>query len=223
MSEKISSSKTRILIADDHAVLRSGLRMLINAQADMSVVGEAANCEEAVKKASELTPDLMLLDITMGDDSSISIIPQIRKNSKQTRILILTMHEDPAYLGAVLQAGASGYVVKKAADNELLAAIRAVNEGRTFVDMGMSKGTTDTIVRRHADAKTDQTEEVLSPREQEVLLMVAQGHTNQQVADQLKISVKSVESYRSRLMEKLKLRSRADLVRFALESGLLKG
>jgi DNA-binding NarL/FixJ family response regulator len=217
--------KIRILIADDHAVLRAGLRILINTQPDMEVVGEAADGSEAVRKAVETEPNVALMDITMPASGGIKAIERIRQECPQTRVLVLTMHDDIAYLRSALAAGGSGYVVKKAADSELLSAIRAVHKGHMFVDLASDRiNVQDVLVSRAVKAQTrlgGGPKSLLSQREREVLHLVAQGYTNQQVADRLCLSVKTVETYRSRLVEKLELRNRADLVRYALEIGLL--
>ncbi len=205
-------AKTRVLIADDHAVLRAGLRMLLNAQADMQVVGEASSAREALELALETRPDVMTLDLSMPGGSSVKIIEKLRTECPQTRVVVLTMHDDPAYLRTVLAAGGSGYVVKTAADSELLTAIRAVARGRTFVDLDMAK---------HSAVPTTGDASALSQREREVLNQLAQGHTNQEIADRLYLSVKTVETYRSRIATKLGLRSRADIIRYAMETGIL--
>lgn len=215
--------KIRVVIADDHTVLRAGLRALINAESDMDVVGEASDGDEAVTIVSAVQPDVVLLDLTMPRRDGLSAIPNIRKACPRTQVLALSMHDDPSYLRAVLAAGGSGYVVKTAEDAELLAAIRAVAQGRTFVDLSLGENAHGGLLDQtsmdppHAVSSLS----LLSAREHEVLELVAQGHTNQKVADRLKLSVKSVETYRARVMEKLNLKSRADLVRFALECGLL--
>jgi two-component system response regulator NreC len=213
--------KIRVFIADDHAVLRAGLRMLISAQPDMEVVGEAADGEEAVRKTVETRPDVAIVDITMPGSGGIKAIERIRQESPATRVLVLTMHDVPAYLRSALAAGASGYVVKRAADAELLSAIRGVHRGRTVLDPTLAV----MVVRRALGKKPKVGQpsgpaSLLSPREREVLDLVAQGYTNQQMADRLGLSVKTVETYRSRLVEKLGLQSRADLVRYAVDSGL---
>lgn len=215
--------RIRVLIADDHAVLRAGLRMLIGVQTDMEVVGEAADGEEAVRKAAQTRPDVALMDITMPALGGIQAIERIRDTCPQTRVLVLTMHDVPAYLRAALAAGASGYVVKRAADAELLSAIRGVYRGRTVLDPTLAAMVVQGALgkRPAPGGQAGGPASVLSPREREVLDLVAQGYTNQQIADRLGISVKTVETYRSRLVEKLGLRSRADLVRYAFDSGLL--
>jgi DNA-binding NarL/FixJ family response regulator len=208
------------LIADDHAVLRAGLRMLLEAQHDIEVVGDAGDGAEVVQKARALQPDVVLLDLSMPGPHSGEVIRQVLRASPKTRVLVLTMHDDPAYLASAMAAGAAGYVVKKVADSELLSAIRAVHAGRTFVDLTQSLGSPS-----HAVAGTSRTESQqpkdLSRREREVLRLLAQGHSNQQIADHIRVSVKTVETYRTRLREKLGLKGRAELYRFAVESGIL--
>jgi DNA-binding NarL/FixJ family response regulator len=214
----------RVLIADDHAVLRAGLRMLINTQPDMEVVGEAANGDEAVAKALEAGPDVALMDLTMTGGGGIKAIERMRRECPQVRVLVLTMHDDLAYLRSALAAGGAGYVVKKAADSELLSAIRAVYRGHMFVDLASGGNLTQDPLSNSATrdaARQGGAKSLLSQREQEVLVMLAQGHTSQQIADRLHLSVKTVETYRSRIAEKLELRGRADLVRYALEIGIL--
>lgn len=214
--------KIRVLLADDHAVLRAGLRMLINAQPDMEVAGEASSGEEALRLARELTPDLVLMDISMPGAGGIEATAQIRRDCPKVRVLALTMHDDPAYLRSVLAAGGSGYVLKRAADTELLSAIRITHRGETYLAPSLAGAVVQEVLGRKAKkGEGDVPGDTLSEREREVLRLVAQGHTNQQVADRLALSVKTVETYRARLMEKLGLKSRADLVRYALSTGLL--
>ncbi len=213
--------RIRVLVADDHAVLRAGLRVLIGAQPDMEVVGEAADGDEAVRKVGEARPDVALVDLTMPGVGGIKAIERIRRESPTTRVLVLTMHDVPAYLRSALAAGATGYVVKRAADSELLSAIRGVSQGRTVLDPMLAATVVQRgIGRRLTAGQPGGPASVLSSREHEVLDLVAQGYTNQQIADRLGLSVKTVETYRARLVEKLGLRSRADLVRYAVDSGL---
>ena len=209
-----------MLIADDHSVLRAGLRMMLNAQDDMDVVGEAEGGLEVSRKARELQPDVVLLDISMPGPPSGRVIRDVLRASPKTRILILTMHDDAAYLRAALSAGATGYLVKKAADTELLSAIRAVHAGRTFVDLTQTTGLDPLSVSGKGTARQQPPKE-LSRREREVLRLLAQGNSNQQIADTLRLSVKTVEAHRARLSEKLDLKGRSELYRFAVESGIL--
>ena len=216
----MTSPKIRVLIADDHAVLRAGLRMLLDAQSDMQVVGEAADGAEAVNRTAELKPDVILLDLSMPGPPGTATIERLVRLTPSPRVLVLTMHDDPAYLGAALHARASGYVVKKAADVELLNAIRVVHRGGTFVNL------TRPGQGEHRDpalAAADTPPPPLSQREIDVLRLLALGHTNQEAAKELALSVKTVETHRKRLRTKLGLKSRAELYRFAVEARLLQG
>ena len=223
----VNDKPIRVLVADDHAVLRAGLRMLLDAQADMAVVGEAETAEQAIALDAQQKPDVVIMDLTLpaqpGDRSTVpsglEAIRRIKAHRPEARILALTMHDDEGYLRAVLEAGGAGYVLKRAADTELLSAIRAVWRGGTYLHPEHARlllGGTPA-----AEKATDGSYEQLSPREQQVLRLIALGHTSQQVADQLGLSVKTVETYKSRLMTKLDLTSRAALVRYALQRGLL--
>jgi two-component system, NarL family, response regulator NreC len=211
----------RVLIADDHAVLRAGLRMLLRAQSDIEVVGEAADGLETPMRVRELQPDVVLLDLSMPGPRSGNVIREVLLACPTTRVLILTMHDDEAYLRSALSAGASGYLVKKAADSELMSAIRAVHAGRTFVDLTQTTGEARLSLRGDVGEQR-QPPKKLSRREREVLGLLAQGHSNQQIADQTDLSVKTVETYRTRLSVKLGLKGRAELYRFAAESGILE-
>jgi DNA-binding NarL/FixJ family response regulator len=212
------SKRIRILLADDHAVLRAGLKALLSAQPDLEVVGEAADGALAVRLAQELAPDVVVMDIGMPGVGGIDATARIKRELPATKLLILSMHDDQGYLRQALKAGASGYVLKKAADTELLAAIRAAARGEVFLDPAMAGGLIEEVVApRPARAGAL----LLSHREREVLRLLARGHTNQQVADRLCIGVKSVETYKARLMDKLGLKGRAELVRYALQHGFL--
>jgi two-component system, NarL family, response regulator NreC len=204
--------KIRVMLADDHAILRAGLRMLLDAQPDMAVVAEAADGEEAIRRATGSRPDVAVVDLTMPGLSGVETLEGLRREAPTTRLLVLTMHDDPGYARLALAAGASGHVIKDAESAELLAAIRAVHRGRTFVQVG-AEPTAEDSPRPPAPA--------LSPRERQVLELLAHGHTNREVADRLSLSVKTVETHRARLSDKLGLHSRADLVRLAIELGLL--
>jgi two-component system response regulator NreC len=217
--------RIRVLVADDHAVLRAGLKLLINAQPDMEVIGEAADGPETVSQARRLDSDVVLLDLSMPGAPGTVIIERLVRLAPRPRILVLTGHDDPVYSRSALQAGASGYIVKRAAHVELLTAIRAVHEGRTFVDLtrpGDQPGGRDVRPASHHALAGGQPRP-LSRRQAEVLRLLAQGHTNQEAADHLAVSVKTIETYRKRLRDKLGLKSRAQLFRFAVEAGLLEG
>jgi two-component system, NarL family, response regulator NreC len=197
--------------------------MLIDAQSDMKVVGEAADGAETVNRARELESDVVLLDLSMPGPTSTVTIERLARLNPSPRVLVLTMHDDPVYLRSALQAGASGYIVKKAADVELLTAIRVVHRGGTFVNLtrpGEAElGHEARRVLRGSSAAGQR--RPLSRREAEVLRLLAQGHTNQEAADRLAVSIKTIETHRKRLGDKLGLKSRAELFRFAVESGLL--
>jgi two-component system response regulator NreC len=210
------------MIADDHAILRSGLRLLINAQADMEVVAEAPDGEQAVQAARKTRPDVALMDLTMPRTGGMRALEAIARDCPETRVLILTMHDDPAYLRSVLAAGASGYVLKRSVDAELLTAMRAVHRGGTFVDPSLADVLVqDVLAKKGAKARPKRPVNILSDRELQVLKLVARGFSSQQIAKQILVGVKTVETYRSRLAQKLGLRTRSDVVRFAVQMGLL--
>jgi two-component system, NarL family, response regulator NreC len=210
------------MVADDHAILRSGLRLLVNAQADMEVVSEAPDGELAVRAARETRPDVALMDLTMPGTGGMRALQEIVRDCPKTRVLVLTMHDDPAYLRSVLSVGASGYVLKRSVDAELLTAIRAVHRGGTFVDPGLANVLVqDVLAKRGGKARSKRPVNILSEREQQVLKLVAQGYSSKQIAGQILVGVKSVETYRSRLAEKLGLRTRSEVIRFAVQMGLL--
>jgi len=215
-------SEIRVFIADDHAVLRSGLKLLINTQTDMKVVGEAGDIVATRVKVLELCPDVLTLDLSMPGGDALVEITYLVKNVPETRILVLTMHDDVSMFQMAISAGAAGYLVKSAADTELLTAIRTVAAGRPFMSLPGRDRPTIPESDRGEDVHDREALDMLSAREHEVLTLLAQGYTNQSIADQLFRSVKTIESYRSRLMAKLTLKTRADLTRFALRFGLLK-
>jgi len=214
------TAKIRIVVADDHAILRAGLRMLINAQADMEVVGEVPDGISAVQAIQRVNPDVAILDVTMPRSGGLDAIKEIVARNRSSRILLLTMHEEPAYLRTALAAGAAAYVLKKSVDADLLSAIRAVYRGRTYVDSELAE-----ILVRDAFSKDGRAESaasgVLSERKLQILKLVAEGFSSREIAEQVYISTKTVETYRARIAEKLGLRSRAQIVRYALDLGLL--
>jgi two-component system response regulator NreC len=210
------------MVADDHAILRAGLKMLINAQADIEVVSEAADGEKAIQTARETRPDVAVLDLTMPRVGGMKALEQIARDCSKTRILILTMHDDPAYLRSALAAGASGYLLKRAVDAELIAAIRAVHRGGIFVDPRLASILVeDVLAKGKTKAGSKTTANVLSNRELQVLGLVARGYTSAEIARQIFVGVKTIETYRSRICEKLGLETRSDLIRFAVQLGLL--
>ncbi len=210
-----------ILLADDHAVLRAGLRLLLDAQPDINVVGEAGDGREALALAGQLQPDLILLDLTMPGLSGMEALPALRQAAPAARILILTMHDDESYLRQALRQGAAGYVLKRAVDAELISAVRAVRRGEIYVHPSLTRSLLEDLLPDSPANAPGDPWAALSEREREVLTLVARGHTSAEIADRLSLSVKTVETYRARGMEKLGLRSRAALVQFALAHGLL--
>ena len=211
----------RILLADDHAVLRAGLRLLLEKQPDFEVVGEAGNGDEALKLATTLQPDVILLDLNMPEMDGLTAIPKLHEQSPHSRILILTMHDDANYLKQALHSGAAGYVLKQAVDTELLLALRAVLRGEVYVHSAMTQKLLDQVVNPTAEPDATDPWQGLSEREYDVLKRVALGYTNAEIADELFLSAKTVETYRARGMEKLNVETRAQLVKSALQHGHL--
>lgn len=214
------TAKIRVLMADDHPILLAGLRTLIGGQPDLEVVAEVGNFPELFEKAKALRPEVITMDLSMPGGSGLAAIGKLRGEVPDSKILVLTMHDDPAYVRTALAAGANGYLAKSAADTALISAIRAVHRGRTFIDVE-SRSTDELLLKEGGGPGTLPPLASLSAREREVLVGVAGGHTNQAIADGLGLSVKTVESYRARLMQKLGLSSRAELTQLAIESGLL--
>ncbi len=208
----------RVLIVDDHAVVRSGLRLLLDAEDDIEPVGEAGSAREAIFQARALKPDVILMDVVMPDQSGLDAVPTLLHEQPETKILVLSMQDDPQYVRQAFAAGASGYVLKEAADTEVVAAIREVARGGRYVhpELGARLVAAETDERRRAD------EDPLSEREREVLRLLALGHTNQEIAKMLYISVRTAETHRAHVMQKLRLQTRAELVRHALAQGLLE-
>ncbi len=210
----------RILIADDHGVLRAGLRALLKAEPKLEVVGEAADGEEALRLAGALRPDIVLMDISMPDCGGIEATRRLRALLPNVRVLILTVHDDKSMVQEAIQAGAAGYILKRAAESELVNAIQAVSRGDMYVHLPMTRA-----LQAEASALPAASEvaaETLTPREVEVLRLIARGHTNRQIANLLTLSVRTVESHRANLMDKLDLHSRVELVRYAAQHGLLE-
>jgi two-component system response regulator NreC len=216
--------RIRILLVDHHAIVRAALRLFINAQPDMEVVGEAKDDRSALAKARETKPDVTVLEIDMPGTRGIRAIGRLLQECSETRVVVLTLHDDPAYMRSALAAGSSGYVTKHVAASELLAAIRSVYEGHTFLDPALAGPLLHELLGKEACrhlAAPGTPRSVLSARECEVLIRLAQGYTNRQIAEQIHVSVKSVDNYRARIGQKLELRGRAELIRYAHESGLL--
>jgi two-component system response regulator NreC len=210
----------RILIADDHGVLRAGLRALLKAEPKLEVVGEAADGAEALRLASALQPDIVLMDISMPDCGGIEATRRLRGLLPDVRVLILTVHDDKSMVQEAIQAGAAGYILKRAAESELVNAIQAVSRGDMYVHLPMTRALQAEAAAMPASDQVGA--ETLTPREIEVLRLIARGHTNRQIAGLLTLSVRTVESHRANLMDKLDLHSRVELVRYAAQHGLLE-
>jgi two-component system response regulator NreC len=206
-----------VVLVDDHAVVRSGLRLLLDAENDIEVVGEAGNAKDAIFRARALKPDVILLDVVMPGESGIDVLPKLLRESPDTRVLVLSMQDDPSYVREAFAAGASGYVLKEAADEEVVSAVREIAGGGSYVHPALGARMVAAEAQERAAAEADP----LSEREREVLRLLALGHTNQEIAGQLYISVRTAESHRAHIMQKLGLTTRAELVRYALTQGLL--
>ncbi|MEE8498465.1 MAG: response regulator transcription factor [Acidimicrobiia bacterium] len=216
----------RIVLADDHAVLRAGLKSLLSAERDFDVVGEAGNGIECVALAADMEPDVIVLDINMPVCGGLDALPAIRQCAPDCKVLVLTMHDDPGYLRTVLKAGGSGFLLKQAAADELLSAIRVVADGGLYVSprharVLLDQAAADTARREPNDEKHARYRS-LSDREAEIFKLTALGHSNAEMAAMLSLSVKTVETYKARMMRKLGLNGRASLVRLALELDLLR-
>ena len=209
-----------VVIADDHAVVRAGLRALITAEPSLKLVGEAAGGLEAIELVTKLKPDILILDMSMPDLDGIAVTREIKHSGSTTRILILTVHEDEALLREAIKAGASGYILKRAAETELISAINILMRGDLYIDPSLVRVLLDTTSTTDTSEKTHV--EQLTARETEVLKLIVQGFTNRQVAEELSLSVRTVEGHRSNLSEKLGLKSRVELVRYAKAHGLIE-
>ncbi|BBH24135.1 DNA-binding response regulator [Paenibacillus baekrokdamisoli] len=212
----------RIMVVDDHAVVRSGMVMLLGGKNGMEIVGEAADGDEAIRLAETIKPDVVLMDISMpsGKDG-LTATTELKKRLPDTAVLILTMHDDEAYLFRAIQAGASGYLLKSASHEELISAIRSVAEGNAYLHPTATKRLMSDYLDKLKRGDYGDTYELLSDREKEIMAKVAQGFSNKEIADQLIISVKTVESHKSNLMDKLGLKTKPDLVKLAMKKGLL--
>jgi len=208
----------RAVVVDDHAVVRSGIKLLLEREEDIEVVGEAGNAKDAIFRARALKPDVILLDVVMPGESGIEVLPNLLKESPKTKVLVLSMQDDPNYVREAFAAGASGYVLKEAADEEVVAAVREIANGGRYVHPALGAR----MVAAEADARAAAEADPLSEREREVLRLLALGHTNQEIARMLFISVRTAETHRAHIMQKLRLSSRAELVRYALSHGLLE-
>ena len=207
----------RVLVVDDHAVVRTGIRLLLAQEEGLEPVGEAASGREAIFEARSVKPDVIVLDLVMPDGGGLEVIPKLLHERPETKILVLSMQDDPRYVREAFAAGASGYVLKEAADVEVVAAVREVARGGRYVHPELGAR----LVVAETDAALRAEQDPLSEREREVLRLLALGHTNQEIANQLYISVRTAETHRGHIMQKLQLGSRAELVRYAIDHGLL--
>ena len=207
----------RAVVVDDHAVVRTGIKLLLEREDDIDVVGEAGTAKDAVFRARALKPDVILLDVVMPGQSGIDVLPELLKEAPDTKVLVLSMQDDPSYVREAFAAGAAGYVLKEAADEEVVAAVRQIAGGEHYVHPALGAR----LVAAEAEARAAAEADPLSDREREVLRLLALGHTNQEIAKMLYISVRTAETHRAHVMQKLGLSTRAELVRYALTHGLL--
>lgn len=212
----MESRKIRVLLADDHAILRKGIKMLLDSQPDMEVVGEAKTGREAITEARRLKPDIVVMDVSMPELNGIEGTRQICEELTHTKVVALSMHKDSVYVREILRAGARGYLLKDSEDDDLIRAIRAVSRGEAFLSPAISDAVL-TDYRKHVSNPVD----LLTGREREILTMIADGKTNKEIASNLNLSVYTVESHRGSVMEKLNLHNTGDIVRFALRNGLI--
>jgi two-component system response regulator NreC len=208
----------RAVVVDDHAVVRSGIKLLLDRERDIDVVGEAGSAKDAIFTVRALKPDVILLDVVMPGESGIEVLPKLLKESAETKVLVLSMQDDPSYVREAFAAGASGYVLKEAADEEVVAAVREIADGGRYVHPALGAR----MVTAEAEARAAAEADPLSEREREVLRLLALGHTNQEIAKMLYISVRTAETHRAHIMQKLGFSTRAELVRYALSQGLLE-
>lgn len=209
------SDQVKILLADDHTIVRQGLKLILSAHADLTVVGEAANGHEAVELAEKLRPDIVLLDVQMPELNGIEATKKMVAANPRIRVLVLSMHKESVYVREILKAGARGYILKDAIDTELLNAIRSVAKGDGYISPSVAGALNEKLKDPSNPVDT------LSAREREVLLLIAEGKTNKEIATKLNLSVYTVDSHRGKIMEKLNLHSAGELVRFALKNGLV--
>lgn len=215
-------ARIRVLIADDHTILREGIRLLLGSQPDIEVVGEAVDGRDAVFKVDDLHPDVVLMDIGMPVLNGLDATSQIKRAHPDTKVLILTQHDNDEYVYRILQAGASGYVLKRVAGAELVSAIRGVDRGNSLLYPSMAKGLLNDYLRRAEAGQERASYDGLTDRERQILKMIADGCTNQQIADLLCLSVKTVQAHRGHLMEKLNMHDRTELVKYAIRKGIIK-
>ncbi len=213
-------SKIKLLLVDDHEIVRAGLRMLFQAEQDMEIVGEAGSGDEALAAVAKLKPNVVIMDVVMPGMGGIEATRRIKAASPDTVVLALTMHEDEQYFFKMLEAGASGYIPKRAAPDDLVSATRVVSQGNVFLYPSLAKLLVQDFLDRSEPATTPTAEE-LTPREREVLTYIAEGYTSREVAEALVISIKTVDRHRENIMQKLNLHNRVELVKYAIEKGLI--
>lgn len=214
--------KIRVLVADDHHIVRAGVRLMLNAQEDIEVVGEASDGQEALDLVAKLEPDVVLMDIAMPNLNGLEATRRIKESHPGVQVLALTMHDNEEYFFRLLRAGGSGYLLKKAAPTELVEAIRSVCHGGAYLFPSVARTLVDDYLHRVASGEEQASYDGLTDREREVLRLIAQGHTSQEIADQLYLSIKTVQRHRENMMDKLGLHNRAQLIRYAIEKGLLE-
>ncbi|NIM98745.1 MAG: response regulator [candidate division Zixibacteria bacterium] len=213
--------KVKLLVADDHKIFRQGIKKLLEEESDMQVVGEAADGREAVKRATELKPDVILMDIAMANLNGLEATKQIKKVLPSIKVIMLTMHKNEEYILQSFQAGASGFILKEGAVEELVSAIRSIHQDKSFLSPTISKTLIDAYLRKMETGKTETPFDLLTDREREVLQLIAEGYTNREVAKALFISVKTVEAHRAHIMQKLNIHDIAKLVKYAIQKGLV--
>jgi DNA-binding NarL/FixJ family response regulator len=221
-SELTNMGKIRVMICDDHTILREGIRLLLNSQPDIEVVEEAVDGREAVEKARAVKPDVILMDIAMPFLNGLEATKQIRRDNPNARVLVLTMYESDEYVSQMLEAGAAGYVLKKVAGSELVYALRAVYQGEAFLYPSITKRLVEDYLRRVESGQERDTFDGLTDREREVLQLIAEGHTNKEIADLLNLSVRTVQNHRAHIMEKLGMHDRGELIKYAIQKGIIE-
>ncbi len=214
-------NKIRVVLADDHRMLREGIRALLERQDDIKVVGEAADGREAVRLVSQLCPDVVVMDVSMPLLNGIEATRQIRRDCPTARVLTLTVHESQDYVAQLLAAGASGYIIKRAGGDDLVSAVRAVHRGEAFLHPSIAKVVIQDYVQRLQAGQGLSAQDVLTDREREVLQLIAEGYTNREIADLLHLSIKTVQSHRSNIMRKLDLHDRGELIKYAIQQGII--
>lgn len=215
-------AKIRVLICDDHTILREGIRLLLNAQTDIEVVGEASDGRDAVAQARALKPDVILMDIAMPSLNGLEATKQIHHDDPNARVLVLTMYESDEYVAQMLEAGATGYVLKKVAGSELVYAIRAVYHGEAFLYPSITKRLVEDYLRRVEMGQERTSLDILTDREREILQLIAEGHTSKEIADMLSLSIRTVQNHRAHVMQKLGIHDRGDLIKYAIQKGIIE-